>query len=467
VIERINAVQRVFWGLLVSGLLVTALGVPVGNDGHTMAALDELTAFSAAFDRPTLERVLLSHASAQGVIGLDTVARAVTGRGVPKVSVAAGAAPIAPRATVLLSTLAEVRDLTTEAAAIAIAAPKSDAIARALVWRLSRQQGPRYELESVKLGDGRCTHADVQREQEVNRAREAALRARDTANVAEKQHAQAEGVYDLRRKWKATWKAIAKANETRQQTQATLDDAQKQLTLAEGSYEALVKQAEGFEAKEAAKPASSATSDVECVVAVARLTDRAASRSLELRLPVEIEQRKVAVPRITGADFPVLRSAGFWTELKDLSAQQATERLRQRFSWHYRYLDVGGMKLGGMTILQLVPLLFIPLFLGLIRRSRGVGATYNPFDRPAGETLPTVGVGVDFVNLIVLVLLPLTGCALCAWSLIQVNQPPVVPLLCAIGSIVLGGSCHVALKELLELRDAITRSHSNPPPATV
>jgi hypothetical protein len=466
VIERIKAVQRVFWTLLAVGLVVALVGVPAGNDGRTMAALEELTAFSAGFDRGALERVLLSHASTQGLVGLDAVTHAVSGRGVPKIAPAAGAPAIAASAHVALQTLDQVHALTAESAAISIGAAKPDSLGRALSWRLSREAaGGHYELQSVSLSEASCSAADLQREQDVSRAREAALRARDQANTADKKHTQAEAVYDLRRKWKATWKAISKANETRQETQQALDEAQKQLAAAEQSYETLAKQAGSFEASGKAGAAEGAAPGSECAVAVARLSEKGSGRTLELRLPAEVDRRSVAVPRITGADFPVLRSAGFWEELKDSSVAQAIERLRARFSWHYHYREISGMKVGGMTVLQLAPLLFVPLFLGLIRRSRGVGATYNPFDRPAGETLPIVGFGMEAVNLFVLVVLPFAGCVLCTWSLLQVDQVPIVPVLCAVGALALGGNSHFALKELLELRDAITRSHSNPPPA--
>jgi hypothetical protein len=467
VTERIKAVQRVFWMLLAVGAAVALIGIPVGDDGHTMAALDELSSFSAGFDRAALERVLLSHASVQGVVGLETVARAVDGRGVPKISVAAGAQPIAPRAVVALKTLAQVHALTAPSATIAIGSPKPESLAGALGWRLSRRQGAeRYELQSIALSDEPCTGADVRREQEVVRARETALRALTSANLAQKQHSQAEDVYDLRRKWKAPWKAILKANENRAKTQEALDEAQKQLSVAQQSYEGLAKQAESFggngDAKAEATDASNAS---ECAVAAARLLERPSGTTLELRVPASIDRRQVAVPRITGADFPVIQAAGLFDELKNGTVAQAIEQLKKRFSWHYRYVELHGWKLGGMTVLQLAPLAFLPLFLALMRRSRGVGATYNPFDRPAVETLPSVGVGVDLLNLLVLVVLPLAGSMLCAWSLVQLEQPPVVPVLCALASLGLGGSCHLALKELLELRDAITRSHSNPPPA--
>jgi hypothetical protein len=116
-------------------------------------------------------------------------------------------------------------------------------------------------------------------------------------------------------------------------------------------------------------------------------------------------------------------------------------------------------------VLQLAPLVLLPFFLGLMRRTRGVGALYNPFDRVSFDSLPRVGFGSGFLNLIVLVLLPLVACLLCAWSLIQLNEPPIVPALCAMACVGLGGICHMKVGELLELRDAITRSHSNPPPA--
>ena len=201
-------------------------------------------------------------------------------------------------------------------------------------------------------------------------------------------------------------------------------------------------------------------------MAIAKLIERPSGRAFELKLPAPIDRREVAVPRITGAEFPVLTASGFWDELKSGTAEQAIERLNERFSWHYRHFEVGGIKVGGMTLLQFAPLALLPFFFGLMRRSRGVGATYNPFGAaPQIEELPTVGFGSQALNLMVLVALPLAGSVLCAWSLLQISQAPIVPGLCALAALGLGSTSHVALKELLELRDAITRSHSNPPAA--
>ena len=119
-----------------------------------------------------------------------------------------------------------------------------------------------------------------------------------------------------------------------------------------------------------------------------------------------------------------------------------------------------------MTVLQFAPLLLLPLFFGLIRRSRGLGALYNPFDPPAVEHLPSVGLGAASIE-------PARARAAAArrvravrWSLLEIDQPPMVPALCAHRLARRSARIsHVALNELLELRDAITRSHSNPPPA--
>jgi hypothetical protein len=383
---------------------------------------------------------------------------------VPKVTAAASAPAIAPRAGVSLATLGSVYALSKPDAKLEIGVAQPAALGRALAWRLSRRPGAeRFELQAVALTDQPCVAADVQREQEVIDAREGMLRQRATTDAAQKQATQAQDTYDLRRKWKATWKAIAKANETRVKALATLAQEQQRLSEAEKSYEAVAKHAESFDA--AAPQADDAKArSLECTVAVASLRELPSGKQLELHLPASMERRMVTA-RLNGADFAVTRAAGLWSELENKTPKEALAALRARFSWHYRYVEVGGMKLGGMTILQLAPLGLLPMFLGLLRRSRGVGAIYNPFDRPSVESLPTVGLGVGALNLLVLVVLPLAACALCVFSLVQIHQVPIVPGLCVLATAGLGSASHFALKELLDLRDAITRSHSNPPAA--
>jgi hypothetical protein len=455
-----------FWALLAAGVFVTLLGLPVGDDATLMKAVEELSGFAKSFDRGALERTLLAHASQQGYVGIDVVARDVRGRSVPKLAAVANAAPIAPRAAISLSTLDNVQALTAPNARVPIGSPKPAQLSQSLAWRLTRQpSAERFELAGITLSDARCAQADIDREQQVATEREHVLDARAKTEKAQKQSDDAAQLSELRRKWHAPWKAILKADEHRTETQAALDAAKQELANSEQSYAAIAKQAEAFAGTPAGK-AGAQEGEIECAVAVAKLIERPSGRAFELKLPAPIDRREVPVPRITGAEFPVLTTSGFWDELKGGTAEQAIERLNERFSWHYRHIDIGGLKVGGMTLLQFAPMVLLPFFFGLMRRSRGVGATYNPFGAsPQVEDLPTVGFGSEALNLIVLVALPLAGSVLCAWSLLQISQVPIVPGLCALAALGLGATSHVALKELLELRDAITRSHSNPPPA--
>lgn len=455
--ERIKAVQRVFYTLLIVDLVVIALGIPMRGDGSTLDVLDEVSTFDTGFDRAQLEKTLLAHAQGQGLVQLASVATAAAGDGVPPLRAADKAAPIAPRAELALATLGDVYAMTGKDASLPLGVPSAEGLGRALSWRLTRRSGAQaFELQSVEVSKQGCSDADLQREREIDAARLERLRAQRELDAATKSLEEAEQLYEARRKWKAPWKSIVKANEKRGEVSGVKNKAQRVLNSADERYEALAKQGEQLQ------PSASEG----CALATVNLRDQPGGQAFALTVPVAVEQRGVAVGTVSGADFPVAHASGLWDELAKLAPKQAIARLRDRFSWHYRYIElVPGVKLGGMTVLQLAPLMLLPFFFALIRRSRGVGASYNPFDRPPGETLPMVGFGFSALNLLVLLFLPLAGCALCTWSLIELEQLPVVPVLCVLGCVGLGGNSQLALGELLELREAVTRSHSNPPPA--
>ncbi len=44
--------------------------------------------------------------------------------------------------------------------------------------------------------------------------------------------------------------------------------------------------------------------------------------------------------------------------------EQAIELTRSKFTWHYRYVELGGIRVGGMTLLQVLPCI-LPLLLKL------------------------------------------------------------------------------------------------------
>jgi hypothetical protein len=490
-IRRMQTAAATFWVWVVVGTLVAAVGIPVGNDADAMAALNELTKFASAFDQNKAEQALLSHATAREGVALSKVAQAVGGRSVPKL-VADGTAPaIAPYAQIELTTLAQVEAVSAPSATMAIETPRPDSIAAALSWRLSRQIGAeRLVLTGVSLTEIECTGADLAREHEVAAMRAGLLQARARTASAEQRQASAEQLYDARRKWKAPYKAVAKANEKRAEARAALEEAQRQLVLAAASYEAAAEQAQRIAgnvttqgvatsgangaqpgsdkpaARRAKRRAITDASEGACRVALAQVVDKASGKQFELRVPARVDERSVAVGSIAQADFTVAKRVGVWNSIKDSTPAGALAHLRGRFSWHYRHAEFGGFKLGGMTVLQFAPLVLLAMSLLLIRGCRGVSATYNPFESPVFGQLPMVGFSSRALNLCALIALPVIGCALCAWSLMQIDQLPIVPALSGVAAVLLGTVAYVSLRRLLELREAIMQTHSGRPPSS-
>lgn len=455
--QRMQIAAGTFWLWVVVTTAIAVMAMPIGNDANTMAALKETQGFADTFDAAMLERTLHAHVIALAAAPLHKVTQRITGRGVPKVNVAEGAAPLAPWAKFELGSLARVEALTRPQATLAIDVAAPESIGEALAWRLSRlPEAERYALQRITLMDGRCTRDDLAREQEITRLRGIVLQSRGRVSAAEQKQLAAEKSYEALRKWKrAPWKAIAKANEKRVETKTVLGQAQQELMEGAAAYEASAERALSL------GEGTSNGADPSCRLAVATLLPKSAPKPLEFRLPARVEPRSIPAPKIAGASFGVSKRVGVWDEIKDSPAQVAAAQLRGHFSWHNRYAQVAGIKLGGMTVLQFAPLLTLAVLLLLIRSCRRVSAAYNPFDPPMIANLPMVGFSSPWANAALLALLPLAGCALCAWALQRIDQLPVVPVVCGLGSLGLAVVAHLSLRRLLELREAIMQSHDN------
>jgi len=466
--QRIEAVQRVYWAVLGLSLVVIALGLPLGNDGETMAVLDELTAFGSAFEgnRAEIEQSLLKHAKGTGAVALADVQKAIGGDGVPRVTLDAAAPAIEPLAAIDLSTLSKIQALSEPDPSLMIGSARAVETGEALAWRIARAtadaKGP-VTLETVTLTRKALSEDDVKRELETATTRNQ-LRAADKTLLAKQTaHQKLADLYESRRKWRATWKVLQRTAEERDEAKAAMDAAQTARDALAARYEQLAKEADAAVAKAVAvKTFGAASGDKHFVVAHAVLKDRD-SKAIELDVAAPIDVRPVNVPRITGAELPVTRVTPLWKEIEGGTSAAAIERVSKEFSWHYAYVQAGPIKLGGMTVIQFAPVAFLPLLLVLIRRSRRVASGYNPFDRDAGS-LPRVGLGTA-LNMVVLILLPFVGTVLCGVSLVQLRQVPMIPMLCAIGILWLGITAHISLRDLVDLRDAVRQSHSAPPPA--
>ncbi|HEY2732391.1 MAG TPA: hypothetical protein VGI70_00320, partial [Polyangiales bacterium] len=182
-------------------------------------------------------------------------------------------------------------------------------------------------------------------------------------------------------------------------------------------------------------------------------------------VPVAIEQRAVAVPLLRTGEFSATRDAGLWDEVKDLDADAAVAAIRTHFNWHYRYVELLGIRFGGMTLLQFLPCLLPLLQILVMLRMRAVGAGYNPFGTTIDSALPRVGFRNRSIDLLVIVILPVAAAACAASSLLLIGQVPVLPVLTAIVCLILGFFVLSKLGDLQSLVEAMVHSHSSHPPA--
>jgi hypothetical protein len=455
--QRIQAVQRTFWlfCLLAAGAVV--ISAPMGNDGEVMGVLRELETFQSRFDRSALESGLLAHANAQGSLKLSAIASAMQGEGLPKLSSKSG--QIAPRAGVAAATLGRVQALSQPGATLDVAMPEPEALALAIGWRLARRDGTvSYELVGVELTNASATAKDVELEREVEAARVALREAEQAHAEAEEAHTRAEKLVEMRRKWKAPWKSQLKARERRNEALQTMRERADALDAARKRHASLADKALAFKGGAPDPDADHAAARIE-------LRTQPGGERIEMLAPTTLKRRNIAVPPLAGAELPVTRNSALWDELAALSLDDAIANVGQRFSWHYGGVDVAGFKVGGPTVLQLAPLLLLVILAALLRRTRVVRRSYNPFDVPAGETLPIVGFGWAMLNLVPLIVLPVAASVLSAWSLVQLDTLAALPALAGVGAIALGSLCFTSLRELTNLRNEVTRAHSQLPVA--
>jgi hypothetical protein len=458
---RLHAVQRVMWALVVASIALALLAFPRGNNRAYSAALDELTAFSQGFKQGELEKTLLDYARAQGTLQPAEVQQLISGPQVPKLQLSTAAKPILPLAEIHLRTLGEVLEHSKPNSTLDIGALTPAPLAAAIAWRLARltPAPPRYELTSIALEPSQYTPADIELEAAIGKSRIETADAEKAAADAEKKLTTAEDVFEARRKRKLPWKILLKFDELRKAARVTLAERQHTLEETRTRYEDQVKRAEAT----AARPAA-ATGPLPTAYALALVALRGEAGTLTtLRVPVALNIQKAKLPPLAGTSFSATREAGLWEVAKDQNGAQAIVLTRSKFTWHYRYAELAGMRIGGMTLLQVLPCVLPLLLLALLSRIRRVSGTYNPFGTTLKEKLPRVGLGSRSLELAVLVLLPLGSVVLTSFALWAVSQVPILPAIAALAAVALGGYAFVELGSLQELLEAVVRSHSNPP----
>jgi hypothetical protein len=472
---RLQAVQKAYWSLVLCAVIVLLLPFPLGHNRTWSQVVTELTAFQQAFSRPKVEASLSDFAKQQGTLGLDQVIASLaqgslTHTGIPKLTLAKEAQPIVPTTRIELRTLADALAHGQGGVTAPLAMPQLNGLATALAWRITREAvrhpADSYALVSVVLSPGAATSSDIALEMKTHDARIAALHATTAFNAADRAHTELADLYESRRKWKATWKVMTRTAAQRNEAKATLDASKQAMDAALANYEALAKRGESW----VARNVDGKDVDTRAAAATVSLRSLPSGQALTLVLAVAMDVREVAVPPLTGTAFRVTQDSGLWPDVKDKTADEAIAIARARFTWHTRGPRLGGIQLGGLTLLHGMPLL-LPLLMWLIvRRARASESSYNPFDLNAAEGVSRVGSPLPVVDGLLAIGLPSAACAMCAYALVQLGEVPALPVLALLTSLGLGVLCFVKLSELRTLVDDVLRSHgphisNRPPPA--
>ncbi|MET0389616.1 MAG: hypothetical protein ABW321_26825 [Polyangiales bacterium] len=449
---RISAVQHALTVLLAAALLIALIVRPAPQNGRLHHALHELQTFQAHFDRVKVERSLLDYALAQGTVPLSAIADVV-----PGVSVAKDAPPLAPLGTLRLATLADVRQFAKPTSTLPIGVADVRTLGPALAWRLNHTGGVNGAvLKRAELQPAQLDAKDLALEVDVAAVQAERKLASAAVSDATRELASAEQTYETRRKWKLPWKVILKADEVRKQAKASLDAAQHKSSELEARYAQLTKRADETRTALQATPIPA--------FGLVKLTLERGGSETTFQIPVQVTRRDVPVPILPGGEFPETQAAGLWDEVHALDAEHALAAVSGHFNWHYRYVELSGVKFGGMTVLQLLPCALPLLLVFSVLRMREVASAYNPFGTRVRGAMPRVGFGIRLFDLMVVVVLPLAAAGCAVASLVLVGQWPALPVLTSVVCLVLGVYTFLKLGELQTLMQDVVRSHSNPPP---
>ena len=450
--ERLSAVQQTLLVLLLGAVLLGVIARPAPANGRLLAALNEIESFRSSFERSALEQSLIEYAAAQARQPLSAVQRAAG-----KLALANGAGPLQPLAAVSLATLADVRHFSEPHSTLPIGVADATAIGRALSWRLTVEATPpAYTLKSVDIVPADVTQADLDLEPEVAKLQVAARAADAAVKDASKKVDAAELLLEQRKKWKLPWKVILKTDDARKQAHAVLDEKQATLKDVEQRYQQAATRAQ--------RTRATATFPPFTPFGVARVQLLAGDQPKTVQIPVKIEQRNVPVPSLRGGEFTAIHAAGLWPEVQTLDPARASAAIRAHFNWHYSYVEPLGFKLGGMTVLQLLPCALPPLLFWLLVRMRAAARSYNPFGTKIRGPMPRVGFWNRGLDAVIVIVLPVLAAISAAASLMLVGRVPALPVLNAVVCLLLGGYAFMKLGELQTLIEEVVRSHSNPPP---
>jgi hypothetical protein len=460
---RISAVQQALIVVTIVAFVVAALVRPAPDNADYRRALAELTSLGQRFDRSKVERALLDHAKAQGTRPLSSLVQPISALRPINVRVADPAASIEPIATLTLSTLADIDRYAQPGATLAMSAADLGSVPSSLAWRLTREasKDAAITLRSAQLQLSQADADAVALEAQIAQLQTEQLAARVTAERNSVQVADQTKLLENRIKWRVSRQLRSDTYKALQDMRKTQRDGDRALRDLDKRYEAAVSKA--AEAARAVGKAGAAAAGMSAY-GVLQVELGWAAETKHYAIPVRVQTLQAQLPPLGGVTLAQTHAAGVWDEVRDLDVAKATSAVQERFNWHYRYIDLAGIKLGGVAVLQLIPCILPVLLLLLLTRMRAVAQTYNPFRTRVKEALPRVGFRTRILDALAVVVLPLLATVFAVASLMIVGQIPALPLLAAVACLLLGAYAFIKLGELQRLVEDVVRSHSVPPP---
>jgi hypothetical protein len=458
---RLSAVQQALIVVTIVAFVIAAVVHPAPDNAEYRRALAELTSLDARFDRHAVEAALLAQAKAQGARPLAALAQQVSALSPVAVRAVEQAPSIEPLAELQIATLADIEHFSQPGVTLPIPVADLSTVASSLAWRLARElangpKGSSVVLRSAQLQAAAVAESAVALESEVFQLQTGRQTAAATAEGAGTKQTDLERLYEARVKWRVSKQLRSDTYKSLLDARKASRDAQRALRDADKRYEAAV-----VSATSAAKPDAAAAE--RGIMQVELTTPSGLKR---YAVPVRLRVIQATLPPLQGVALTRTRAAGLWDDVKALSVQGAAQRVKERFNWHNRDIELAGVHLGGALLLQLMPCVLPLLLWFLLTRMREVSRDYNPFRTRVKSALPRIGFPTRLLDALAVVVLPLTAAVLAGASLLYVGAIPALPLLAAVASLFLGYYAYIKLGELQRLMEDVVRSHSVPPPGS-
>lgn len=442
-----------------ASVIAILVAFPRPGDAAFADALARLERFAARFEAEARRQQMEQEAVAKARLPLSTVAEQTSLEGVLALTATSEAPAIEPRAQVALRTLADVQRLAQPNTRVETVRPSSRDIASALRWRLLRMGGgDGWVLREVSWKPASIEAAAIEREQGVEPARERLRKARRALQRAQRRFEKTEKVLEYRRKRGLAWKHVKKAIDARNEAGKALVEAREAVEEAKQHYDTLTEEGGRFAAPDQAMPLSQATG-----AAVTATLKRPDGEALEADLPASLEREPVAVTPVRTPDFAAARQAGLWDELRQQAPAAAIETVRSRLSWHHAGGNIGPLRVGGPTLLQLLPLLLAPFYWLLGRRCQAARERYSPFEAQR-QSLPRVGLGAQVLDHAVLAGPAVAVMLLGTWTLFRIHALWPIPLFLGPLSVVAAVWSGHRVTDLRDLGEDIQRTSLPPAP---